>query len=290
MKSMKIQHVGRNAFLPALLLGLMLAAPLMAGMPLPSFRYFGMLSDEFGWPVVAADNAVIILRIGTNECARYTADERIGFGVNYILEVPMETSAGARYARYSARQGDAVSITVLMDGVEKTLMNSNSIPTVGSPGTATRVDLNLGEDTDHDGLSDLWETLLIINNSGGLYTNITQVLPGDDFDGDHSSNLSEFLAGTAPEWAGDVFQVEDWMRAENGQVALCFYTVRGNSYQLFESPSAATNPALNWARTVFQTTATGDECLSMTAEQSARTFFYVTPSPTSVLYRLEIIK
>ncbi|MFH0880981.1 MAG: hypothetical protein V2A34_14800, partial [Lentisphaerota bacterium] len=133
--------------------------------PNPSFRYYGLLSNEYGCPVVRDDNSVIILRVGTNECSRFTANEALGHGINFVLEVPVDSSSGPRYASYAARTGDTVAITVLVNGSERPLMNSTSVPPVGAAGNAVRVNLNMGNDADHDGMSDLWETNLIINLS-----------------------------------------------------------------------------------------------------------------------------
>ncbi len=72
---------------------------------------------------------------------------------------------------------------------------------VGTPGvlnTAT-------SDMDADALPDTWEQQ-IIDASGGAFTSASQVLPGDDFDGDGLSNGDEFVLGSNPvsadpEWA-----------------------------------------------------------------------------------------
>ena len=166
----------RFSLLPAVLLAL--ASGSFAAPPMPSFRYYGLLCDEYGWPVTLDKGVELILRVGTNECARFTANEQLGEGINYILEVPIDYPLRTRYASYAARTGDVANITAYRSGVAQSLMNTSSIPVVGSAGDAVRLNLNMGTDADHDGMSDLWETQLIIWNSDGLYTDITQVLPG----------------------------------------------------------------------------------------------------------------
>lgn len=51
-------------------------------------------------------------------------------------------------------------------------------------------------DTDADELYDDWEQEIVNANSGDLILSILDVLPGDDFDNDLSTNLNEFAKGT----------------------------------------------------------------------------------------------
>lgn len=268
----------------------LLAPDLYGGTPLPSYRYYGMLSDVYGWPILQGDNTVVILKRGTNECARFTANELLGNGINYILEAPVDNGAGARYAQYAVRKSETVTVSVVVDGIEQPLMNSSSISVVGNAGDALRVDLNLGTDLDGDGLSDQWETALIVNNSGGLYTNIYDVLPGDDFDGDGVANKDEFLAGTAPEWDGDVFEANQWMLNADGLLALCFYTKRGMTYEVLAAPPDISGKGFAWKRVPFHTSPGSSESMNCTAGQSSRTFFYVAPTNQYKMYRLEIVR
>lgn len=258
--------------------------------PLPSFRYYGRLSDEYGWPVTLDRNVELVLRIGTNESARCTANEQLGEGINFILEVPVDYPARARYALYAGRTGDPVEVRVYRSGDLQPLMNASSMPPVGEAGDAVRVDLNLGTDEDGDGLSDLWETQLIIWNSGGLFTDIAQVLPGDDFDGDGASNIDEFNSGSAPEYAGDVFKVYDWMRTSEGLLAVRFLTVKGTTYELQAAPPELEGQGLSWARTPFRTSSNGGEVSSFLAPVTGWRYFYVPPQPNMHLIRLEIAK
>lgn len=261
-----------------------------AAPPMPSFRYYGLLCDEYGWPVTLDKNVEMVLRVGTNECARLTANEQLGEGINFIMEVPVDYARITRYASYAARTGDTVNVSVYRNGVVQPLMNTSSIPVVGSAGDAVRVNLNMGTDADHDGMSDLWETQLIIWNSGGLYTDITQVLPGDDFDRDGSSNMEEFNAGSAPELAGDVFKVYKWMLTSDGLLAVRFLTVKGTTYEIQTAPSSVKEKSLEWSRKPFQTNLGGSDALSCLATVSGWQYFYVQPQTNMSLIRLEIVK
>ncbi|GAA5481477.1 hypothetical protein [Haloferula sargassicola] len=56
----------------------------------------------------------------------------------------------------------------------------------------------IDNDSDGDGLDDAFEQVIIDFDSGDAYAALADVLPGDDFDGDGSTNLQEFLAGSDP--------------------------------------------------------------------------------------------
>lgn len=249
-----------------------------------------MLSDEYGWPVTSDKNVELVITVDTNECDQYTANEQLGYGINYILEVPIDNPAGTRYATYAARTGETVNISVYLNGVLQPLMNTSSIPPVGESGNAARLDLNIGEDTDHDGMSDQWETMLIIDKSEGRYTTVEEVLPGDDFDGDGESNLNEFYAGTAPELAGDVFQVYQWMKTTDGLLALRFLTVKGTTYLLNAAPSPANGEPFAWKPTNFQTTKGGTSMLTYTAPATDYQYFYVQAQTNVMMFQLELVK
>jgi hypothetical protein len=234
-------------------------------------------------------NVEMIVRVGTNECSRFTANEQLGYGINYIQEVPIDNPRGARYAVYSAQPGEQVNISVYRNGVVQPLM-STSAPPIGASGSATRLDLNMGTDADHDGLSDVWETQLIIWNSGGRFTNITQVLPGDDFDGDGVSNQGEFQAATAPQVAGDCFQVYRWMYSPGGSIALRFLTVKGVTYEIKTAPAALKGQSYEWSWIPFRAVPTGSEAYTFTAGASGWQYFYVQPQTNTEMIRLEIAK
>ena len=70
----------------------------------------------------------------------------------------------------------------------------------------------LAGDLDEDGLADGtdgsppdWEEAIVNNDPADAITNITEVLPGDDYDGDGRTNLQEYLDRTDPTDAADKF-------------------------------------------------------------------------------------
>jgi hypothetical protein len=261
-----------------------------AAPPMPSFRYYGMLYNEYGWPVTLDDNVVLVLKDGTNECARCTVNENLGEGINYILEVPIDYPRISRYATYAARTGDVVTITTYRSTLVQPLMNTSSLPRVGSAGDAARVNLNMGADSDGDGLSDEWETLLVIGYFPELYSSIWDVHPGDDPDGDHAPNVDEFRSGTMPYAAEDVFQVYQWMKASDGSFVVKFYAVKGNTYDLFTSSAALTDINTAWDRVPFRMSLGGGDVSSYTVPTTGWNYFYVAPQTNLNLIRLEIVR
>ncbi|MBT5605246.1 MAG: SUMF1/EgtB/PvdO family nonheme iron enzyme [Lentisphaerae bacterium] len=70
---------------------------------------------------------------------------------------------------------------------------------VGASGTILKVSAaSLTPDTDADGLPDAWEQQVVDHDPLDGIAGITDVFPGDDFDGDGESNLTEFTNGTDP--------------------------------------------------------------------------------------------
>ncbi len=65
--------------------------------------------------------------------------------------------------------------------------------------STTNVTIQLDDpDTDGDGLPDWWEQRIVNASTNVAITAISQVLPGDDFDGDGVSNIDEYRNNTDP--------------------------------------------------------------------------------------------
>lgn len=82
--------------------------------------------------------------------------------------------------------------------------------------------LDSDADTDSDGLPDFWE----VENFGNLAASATA-----DSDGDGTTNMTEYLAGTAPGSAASVFRPTS--HAANGNLVLTVPTVSGRSYRVW---------------------------------------------------------
>ena len=104
---------------------------------------------------------------------------------------------------------------------------SNVIGTPGGPNAASL-------DQDGDQMPDAWEQKIILASTG-RYTNVSQVLPWDDFDGDGIPNIVEFWAGTDPT-VPDAGRLTVDIKRTNGLIQVRFNTipVTGAAYGLFQ--------------------------------------------------------
>ena len=252
----------------------MLVAGAQAGVPAPSFRYYGSVRNEYGWPVTGEDGLVLEVYVNGELIDRTMVNERYGEGVNYVLEAPCEQagSDATRYAGYVVRPGDDVLLQAV-DGTNTVpVMGMTDVPAVGLAGGAMQVNIQLGTDADGDGLSDRWEQLIVNNRAADDIRSIEDVHAGDDYDGDGVSNGDEFRAASSPVFAGDVFALMDFMRSANGEIGLCFVTVKGCSYRVAQAAS----PTLDdWQPVDFSLDPQGACMASYCETAGGMRYFYV---------------
>ena len=199
-----------------------------AGVPQPLCVYYGEALDGYGLPYTT--NAEVILLHGNDEIASQTIQGSLTPGVNFALYVHLDDGSSAQpYSPRALHSGDLVSIVVRDQDGEKTIMNEQAVPPVGQPGEMVMINVTAAQDSDHDGLPDPWEQEMIYWSFGAL-NNISDVHPGDDFDGDGQSNLAEYQAGTFAFLNYDYFYAEDFGRTPNGRFAITFLSVQGKLY------------------------------------------------------------
>ena len=215
--------------------------------PQPSFNYYGQITTELGLPFASTDQATLLIRSGDRVISR-SAVQRTGVaGCNYLAEIPLDSET-TPYRDYALKSGATVTFALAdSNNREMVLYPVGPIPAVGRPGTAKRLDLSAGSDSIGDGLTDAFRQA-IVDASQGQFTNLMQVLPSDDFDGDGMSNANEFRAGTDPTWAADIL-LASHIRPENNRIAFEFFAVEGIAYAVYGASETDADGRFIWSRT-----------------------------------------
>lgn len=216
--------------LGCLIAGLVVWGRTQAGLPLPSLTFYGLFTDEYGWPYSSDDTVEIDVdgvRIVSQKLG--TANGR---DYNYIVRVPYDS--GGRRGDYNhdvVAPGERLTIRLLDRSTGTTVVSTNFICNL-TAGSVVRLDLSSGTDSLQDGLPDslrewIWDSL----GDGSLFEP-TRVRGTADSDGDGVSNLDEYRAGTDPANAEDLLNLEI-SRVEGVEaVQVKFFTVPGKTYRL----------------------------------------------------------
>jgi hypothetical protein len=227
--------------------------------PAPPHVIYGLIRDEQGSPL-AGSAAKVILETPTG--TQITSDLIQEAGVNYRLTIPMDSGLTADAYKPTALQPTAPFRLKVQIGsaVYLPLEMTGDFSHLGKPAQSTRIDLTLGEDSDHDGLPDAWERNLIAMLGGNL--TLADIRPGDDNDHDGISNLNEYVAGTYAYDPADGFKLKI-LGYNNGAPAMEFLAIRGHNYTVYGS----TNLTL-WNPVQFKITAEGPEATTRQSYQA----------------------
>lgn len=199
----------------------------LAGIPRAPCTVYGLLKDSYGQPYLSNARISFFNSDGALS-ARQDISGLVSYGINYQVSVEMDSGTGDRYADYAARAGEELRVVVQVDGVAQPLLEGATL-TLPDSGSDIALSLTTGTDSDSDGLPDEWEQQMMAA-SNGAFTNISQILPEDDFDGDGASNLHEYHSGTFAFLDYDSFAISDLEQADDGRFVFRFLSVSGNSY------------------------------------------------------------
>ena len=240
------------------------SSTLQAFPPAPYYTLYGMVRDQVG-QTLNVDGATLILLKGGTEIGR-TPISNLQLDQNYELNIRIDANRSGTtiYAEKALAAQGLFSLVVEMNGSLFYPIEVAGNLTAGKGGERVRLDLNLGEDSDGDGLPDIWEQWQLYQ--AGYFPDANGNWPlhlidrNGDLDGDGLSNYLEYLAGT---FAGDATERFDLQIKEKTEtdVRFEFYAITGKTYTIERSADMKT-----WARVPFAigAPAAGDQTYSAT--------------------------
>lgn len=251
--------------------------------PAPSLTFYGMLVDEFGWPY--ANNVTVTVSAGGLVVLSKSLHPAAGKNYNFIFRVPYDTGV-VEYSSASVTLGDVIDITLSAADTGKVLIH-RTITVMVPPGTVLNVNLSSGTDSVGDGLPDelrywIWQSLGL----PGPF-DPKAIKAGDDSDGDGVSNLDEFLAGTDPANASDVFTVSLTDSGVPAVGQLTFFSVPGKTYQVQVGQIIPTTAL--WTPAFFATSPTGTATNSYLTGTGHFISAFVPTAGTNSIFRLNIL-
>jgi hypothetical protein len=271
------------------LLCLMAGAPAWAFPPAPYYTLYGTVRDQVG-QTLTAEGAVIILLKGGVEVGRAPISSGLRLDQNYSLKLRIDQnrSGTSLYTTSAVAAQGAFSLVVEMNGSRYYPIEVSGNLTAGKGGELVRLDLNLGEDMDRDGLPDVWEQWMLYQ--AGYYPDengnwpINLLTRNGDFDRDGLSNWDEYVAGTFAGDATERFDLQIKEKATNN-VRFEFYAITGKTYTIERSTDVKT-----WTRVPFAigTPAAGAESYTAGEVSILSAFTIPTVGTVKEFYRLTV--
>jgi hypothetical protein len=212
--------------------------------PAPSYTLYGMARDQVG-QTLSAEGAMIVLLKGGVEVGRTPVTPALQLDQNYELNIRIDANRSGT-TLYNDKAIPALglfSLQVEMNGELFYPIEVSGNLTAGKGGERVRLDLNLGEDLDGDGLPDVWEQWQLYQ--AGYYPDENGNWPlnllnkNGDFDGDGLSNWDEYVAGTFAGDATERFDLQIKEKAANS-VRFEFYAITGKTYTIERSTDVKT--------------------------------------------------
>lgn len=257
--------------------------------PAPYYTLYGMVRDQVG-QTVRAEGATLILLKGGAEIGRTPINSTAGNDQNYelVMRIDQNRAGTVFYSDKAVAAQGLYSLVVEMNGSLFYPIEVSGNLTAGAGGERARLDLNLGEDLDHDGLPDTWEAWQLYQTGYSPDENgnwdLSLIDRDGDFDKDGSSNLQEYIAGT---FAGDATETFTMAIKEKlaDSVRFEFFAITGKTYSIERSTDAQT-----WSKVPFSTALPVGDFTSYTATNVGVRSAFTVPSATSAkeFFRLSV--
>ncbi len=271
------------------LLGLFACGIGRAFPPAPYYTIFGTVRDQVG-QTLNVEGAVVVLLKGTVEIGRSPIRSGLLLDQNYDLSVRLDhnRSGTALYTDKAVVTEGQFSLAVEMNGSRFLPIEVSGNLRAGKGGERVRLDLNLGEDVDRDGLPDVWEQWqlyqagVLPDENGNWPINLLSMR--GDFDKDGLSDWTEYLAGTFAGDATERFSLEIREKTA-GSVRLEFYGITGKTYTIERSTDVKT-----WAAVEFSIGSPSAGAGAYTAREVGILRAFTTPAPGNEkeFYRLTV--
>lgn len=217
--------------------------------PAPHYTIYGMVRDQVGQAVTAEGATIILLKGGAEIGRTPISSNRIDQNYELNIRIDQAQNGTVFYSEKAVASQGLYSLVVEMNGSLFYPIEVNGTLRAGKGGERVKLDLNLGEDADRDGLPDIWEQWQLYQagrfpGEDGLW-DLSLIDRNGDFDKDGQSNLLEYLAGT---FAGDATEVFSLAIKEKtaSSVRLEFFGITGKVYTLESSSDLKT-----WSRVPF---------------------------------------
>ncbi len=211
--------------------------------PAPSYVIYGMVRDQVG-ATLKVDGAEIVLLRDSVEIGRAAIHTDLRADSNYELQIRIDRNPAVTrsYSDKAVAARGVFSLKVVMNGQNFFPIEASGVLRTGHGGERVRLDLNLGADTNADGLPDAWQEWQLHQagrRPGQPGWDINLVTRDGDFDGDGTSNWLEYLAGTFAGDAAERFELR--MTSRNAAaVAFEFYGITGKVYSIEQSADLQT--------------------------------------------------
>ena len=271
-----------------LLVSLLSSLTALAFPPAPYYTLYGMVRDQIGQTLTAEGAVVVLLKEGVEVGRTPITANRIDQSYELNVRMDQTRSGTALYSDKAVSVGGLFSLVVEMNGSTFYPIEVSGTLEAGNGGERTRLDLTLGEDSDGDGLPDVWEQWQLYQ--AGQYPaadgswDLSQISANGDFDGDGQSDGFEYIAGTFAGDATEVFGLEIKEKLA-GNVRLEFYAITGKTYTIERS-----SDMLEWTRVNFATeSAQNTPAAGHVAAGVGQVPVFLTPaSDAKEFYRLSV--
>lgn len=265
-----------------------LATSALAFPPAPHHTVFGIVRDQVGTTLDAEGASLLLLKAG-QEIGRTPIVSGLKLDQNYELKIRIDANRPATqiYNTSALPAGALYSVAVEMDGTRFYPIEVDGNLQAGKGSERVRLDLNLGEDTDADGLPDVWEQWQLFQSGhipGDEGWDLSLIDRDGDFDKDGQSNHAEYIAGTFAGDATDRF-ILDIKEKSAESVRLEFFAITGKTYTLETSTDGKT-----WSRTPFTTEPDGEPASAFQSTGVDILPIYCVPSAdrSNEIYRLTV--